>query len=78
MTYQEIVNDVRNGIVSFISEKSEQHSMDPCIIMQVITETISEINYNTVIKALQDQRIISNNLTMQLQTLQAEQLSGDE
>lgn len=77
MTYQEIIDNIRNNTLSFILEKSKEHSIDASIVMQIMTEVVTEINYNTIIKALYDQRDINNTLTAKLQTLQAEQPSGD-
>ena len=78
MTYQEIFNDIKSSTISFISEKSEQHGIDAGIIMEIMVETINDINYNTVIKALHEMRSANSNLISQIQTLQAEQPSGDE
>ena len=70
MTYQEIIDDIRNSTLTFISEKNEKYNIDASIVMQIMTETITEINYNTIIKTLCDQRAIINDLKTQLQTLQ--------
>ena len=77
MTYQEIIDNIRNDTLSFISEKSEHHGIDASIVMQIMTEAITEINYNTIIKALYDQRDININLTAQLQTLQFQESPDD-
>lgn len=78
MTYQEIIDDIRNSTLTFISEKSEHHGVDASLVMQIMTEVVTEINYNTIMKALYDQRDINMKLTTQLQTLQVDQPSGDE
>ena len=78
MTYQEIFDDIKSNTISFISEKSEQHRIDAGIIMEIMVETINDVNYNTVIKALHEMRSTNSNLISQIQTLQADQPSGDE
>ena len=71
MTYQEIFDNIRNDTVTFISQKSEEHGIDAGVIIEIMEEVISEIRYNTVIRALHEQREINNILTNKLQTFES-------
>lgn len=69
MTYQEIIDNITNDTVDFISKKTEESGIDPSIIMEIMSKTITEINYNTLLKALKNQRDINAELNNKIDAL---------
>ena len=52
MTHQEIIYQLSNDTVDFIKEEVSKSGLDAGIVMEMISKTILEINYNSVIKSL--------------------------
>jgi hypothetical protein len=52
MTYQEIIYQLSNDTVDFISSEVSKFKLDAGIVMEMISKTILEINYNSAIKSL--------------------------
>lgn len=56
LTYQEIMNKVTDDTVDFIKSETSKFNIDAAMIMHIISNTITDINYHSVIRILSDQR----------------------
>ncbi len=54
MTYQELIYKISKDTVAFITDETSKTSLDPTIVMELISKTILEINYNTIVNSLDD------------------------